>query len=360
MKSKKLKVLYVSAEVSPFAKTGGLADVAGSLPGALTKNGLDVRIAMPRYKPISADMKYKADFPVLIWDNKETCIVREGKISYKDESMPDSVPVYFIDNYRYFDRDGIYCFFDDGERFAFFCKAVLEMLPNIGFKPDIIHCNDWHTGPICILLKEEYKSDPFYSGISTVFTIHNLQYQGNFPGNFFNVFNLRQDIFTPQKAEFYGAFSFMKTGIVYADKVNTVSEKYAEEIQTPQYGEKMEGILKSRKTDLSGILNGISYQYFDPETDNIIFKNYSSKNFEDKKENKPALQKELDLPIVDVPVLAIISRLSGQKGLDLVIDISKELLKRDVQLVILGTGDSFYEEEFRKIKKDYPDKLGLH
>ncbi len=359
MTLKKLKVLFVSAEVSPFAKTGGLADVSGSLPGALAVEGNDVRVVMPRYRQINAEMKYKADFPVTIRGRSETCIIREGKLKYGEVGMPVSVPVYFIDSYAYFDRDGIYCFHDDGDRYAFFCKAVLQMLPKIGFKPDVIHCNDWHSGPICMLLKELYADDLYYKDIASLFTIHNLQYQGNFPADFTEVFGLPGEVFTPEKAEFYGSFSFMKTGIVYSDKVNTVSEKYAQEIQTPEYGENMEGILKARKKDLSGIVNGISYEEFNPETDKTIYKNFGLDSIEGKKENKAGLQKEMGLPVRNVPLLGIVSRLSGQKGLDLILQRAKDLFKNDLQFVLLGTGDPFYEERFKSLMNEYPEKISV-
>jgi starch synthase len=258
MQEKKLKILFVSAEVSPFAKTGGLADVAGSLPKALAAAGNDVRIAMPRYRMIRQNLRYAVDFPVRMDNSTEACIIREAEVDFKDGGEDLSLPVYFIDSYRYFDREGIYCHFDDADRFIFFCKAVLEMLPRINFQPDVIHCNDWHTGPICMLLKEEYFRQSFYSCISTVYTIHNLEYQGNFPADVVRLFNIGYDVFTPEKTEFYGAFSFMKAGLVYADIISTVSEMYAREIQTQQYGEGLEGLLSKRSHDLFGIVTGIS------------------------------------------------------------------------------------------------------
>lgn len=241
-----LKILFVSAEVSPFAKTGGLADVAGSLPKTLKEMGYDVRIAMPRYKEIETHMTYTADFPVIMDNHIETCIVRTGEIEIENKRL-DGIPVYFLDSYHYYDRDGIYFHLDDGERFIFMCKAILDMLPKIGFSPDVIHCNDWHTGPLCLLLKEKYSELDFYKNISTVYTIHNLEYQGNFNKEIFRFLNLDNSIFTPEKAEFYGMFSFIKCGLIYSDIINTVSTQYAEEILTPRYGEKMEGILKERK-----------------------------------------------------------------------------------------------------------------
>lgn len=359
MQGKKLKILFISAEVSPFAKTGGLADVAGSLPKALAALGNDVRIVMPGYRMIKRNLAYVADFPVQMGNFVETCIIRETEVNFTNGGNEKSLPVYFTGSYRYFDREGIYCHFDDADRFIFFCKAVLEMLPRINFQPDIIHCNDWHTGPVCMLLKEQYGNNSFYSSISTVYTIHNLEYQGNFPSDVVRLFNLGHDVFSTEKTEFYGAFSFMKAGLVYADIISTVSEMYAKEIQTQQYGERLEGLLSSRSRDLFGIVNGISYEEFNPMNDPLIVKNYGVENHTDKKQNKAELQKETGLPVRDVPVIGLISRLSGQKGLNLIIDRIDSIMKHDMQFVLLGTGDEYYENEFKAIEKRYPEKVSI-
>lgn len=358
MQKNNIKILFVSAEVAPYAKTGGLADVAGSLPRSLALMGNDVRIVMPRYKMIESPMKYSTDFPVQMGSSIETCVVRESEMITKSDGK--SIPVYYIDSYKYFDRDGIYCHHDDGERFAFFCKAVIEMLPAIHFQPDIIHCNDWHTGPICMLLNENYRHRHFYRDIATVYTIHNLEYQGNFPKDIINMFNVPHQVFVPDKAEFYGNFNFMKVGLVYSDVINTVSEMYAKEIQTEEYGEKLEGLLKKRSLDLSGIVNGISYEDFDPMNDPRIHTNYNAESFKDKKENKYALQKEMDLQVSDCPVIGLISRLSGQKGLELILECIDEIMNKDLQFILLGSGDEYYETELKKAKAKYPDKMGLY
>lgn len=357
---KKLKILFVSAEVSPFAKTGGLADVAGSLPKALAELGHDVRVVMPKYKQIKANMQYAADFPVLVGDTNETCIVRKTDLPYKTGDRERSLTVYFTDSYRYFDRDGIYGHFDDAERFIFFCKAVLRMLPAIGFKPDIIHCNDWHTGPICLLLKEEYMHDEFYKNISSVYTIHNLEYQGNFSSYVVDLIGRGYDIFTSEKCEFYGMFSFMKSGLVYSDVISTVSQVYANEIKTQQYGERLDGVLNKRSDNLYGILNGINYDEFDPEKDKNIAKNYTAQSFSDKKENKYALQKEMGFEVGDVPLIGLISRLSGQKGLNLIIDKIDRIMNRNIQFVLLGTGDEYYQDSFRRIADQYRGRFAAN
>ncbi len=356
MAEKKLKILFVSAEVAPFAKTGGLADVAGSLPRALAARGHDVRIVMPRYRKVSEELAYAADFPVLMERRKETCIVRKSELP----SNGEEVPVYFIDSYRYFDREHMYCYFDDAERFAFLDKAVLEMLPVIGFKPDIIHCNDWQSGPICMMLKEKYCKEPFYSKMATVFTVHNLQYQGNFSPEVIKFFDMDESCLTPEKLEFYGNFSFMKAGLNYADIINTVSNTYAKEIQTEEFGERFEGLLRKRAKDLYGIVNGIGYEEFNPAADTRIYRNYDRNSLEGKKFNKNKLQKEMGLPVSDNPVIGLISRLVGQKGLDLICEGIDKIMKNELQFILLGAGDEYFENLFKEIKKKYPDKVAIY
>ncbi|PYG86836.1 starch synthase [Ruminiclostridium sufflavum DSM 19573] len=349
---KQLKVLFVSAEVDPFAKTGGLADVAGSLPKELSVLGHDVRIVMPRYGVISTNAKYVADIPVEIGHRTETCVIKESNIFDEDNR---EVPIYFIENHNYFNRKGIYCYFDDAQRFILLCKAALEMLPAIGFKPDIIHCNDWHTGPICLLLKEKYQMNDFYKDISTIYTVHNLEYQGNFSADVTRYLNLKEGYFVPEKAEFYGMFSFMKCGLVYSDIISTVSKKYAEEILTEEYGEKMEGVLNSRKEDLFGIVNGISYEEFNPGKDKCLFANFDKGNAELKKLNKQAIQDELNLHRSQAPLMGIVTRLTGQKGLELLLGCIDDLIiKENVQLIVLGLGDECYHNAFSELQKKYP------
>lgn len=355
LQKSKLKVLFVSAEVFPYAKTGGLADVAGSLPVALAKMGHDVRIAMPRYKKITQQLKYTADFPVIMDWRKETCIIREDEMVEDDAK----VKVYFTDNYQYFDREYMYCYFDEAERFAFFAKAVLDMLKIIDFKPDIIHCNDWQSGPICALLKEKYKNDEFYSKIAMIYTVHNLQYQGNYPGDTIKLFGFDESYFIHEKLEFYGTFSFMKAGLNYADIINTVSETYAKEIQTTEYGERFEGLLKQRTKDLYGIVNGISYKEFNPLTDTKIYKNFDKNSIGNKKINKSGLQKEMGLPNSGAPLIGLISRLVNQKGLDLISEAMDEILKNDMQFVLLGSGDEYFETLFKNYAKKYPKNIAV-
>lgn len=359
-----LKILLVSSEVVPFAKTGGLADVAGSLPKALAiigndSMGNDVRIAMPRYQQIEIGT-YKIDFPVPFMNRYETAIIREGNIEAYFQARKKTIPVYMIDNHHYFYRERMYMFDDECERFAFFCRAVLEMLPRLEWQPDIIHCNDWQCGPIPLFLKTHYRLNQFYNRIATVFTIHNLQYQGNFNKESLKALGLGEEFFHPERLEFYGQVSYMKAGILYADVVNTVSRTYAEEIKRPELGEKMDGLLRKRSGDVFGILNGINYHEFNPRTDQRISRNYDQFNIINKKENKFALQKAIGLRIRDVPVVGVISRLVDQKGLDLIVEIIDDMMSEELQFVVLGSGDKYYEERFKVIKSIYSEKVGLY
>ncbi len=357
-----LKILFLAAEMAPFAQTGGLADVAESLPKALStlNHGTgaehDVRVAIPRYKQIG-EAGYLVDFPVDIAGRSTTAVIRTRSVTAAYRDLQRQVPVYLVDNYHYFNRDRMYMFPDEAERFTFFCRAVLEMLPRLDWQPDIIHCNDWQTGPVPLLLKTAYVSDPFYRAVGTVFTIHNLEYQGNFPKETLRVLGLGEEFFTPEKIEFYGAVSFMKAGILYGDVVNTVSRTYAREIQSVELGEGMDGVLRVRSGDLYGIVNGIDYGEFDPRTDPHVYRNYDPSDLSGKRENKGALQKEMGLPVRDVPVLGIVSRLVGQKGLDLILDAGAELMREDVQFMVVGSGDPYFEKMLKSIENSFPEQV---
>ncbi|NLO89138.1 MAG: glycogen synthase GlgA [Clostridia bacterium] len=354
-----LKILIVSPEVDPFAKTGGLADVAGSLPKALARHGMDVRIIMPKYKNIQ-NVDYLMDLPVEMDGHLETAIIKYSTLPVKEEEAHLNIPVYFIDNYKYFYRGGLYGHPDDGARFNFFVKAILSALPRMDFKPDIIHCNDWQSSLLPLFLKVKYEDEPFYRDTATIFTIHNLHYQGRFPKDILTTLNLNEKrFFNPEELEFWGQVNFMKGGIIYADLINTVSNKYSLEIQTPEFGEGLDGLLRKRSQDLYGIVNGIDYHKFNPETDENIYKNYSLDTIENKIENKYRLQEELGLPRKDVPVISLISRLVAQKGLDLVGQIMNDLLKEDVQFILLGTGEDYYQQMFSQIKVRYKDKAAI-
>lgn len=355
---KMLKVLYVASEVVPFIKTGGLADVAFSLPKELRKLGIDVRVILPKYSQIADkfknDMVPLKSFNVQVGWRNQYCGIEYLEL--------DGIPFYFIDNEYYFKRDGIYGFYDDGERFSFFCRAVLEMVGNMDFTPDVIHCNDWHTGMISPLWDSHYRNNPRYSHIKTVFSIHNMKYQGVFPKEILgDLLSISDDYYHVDALEFYGGVSFIKGGINYSNLVTTVSKSYAEEIQTPYYGEKLDGIIKNRKNDLHGIVNGIDYDLYNPESDKHIFAEYNIDSFENKKENKLHLQQHLNLPQrKDVPLIGMVSRLVHNKGFDLVLNILDQLLEEDIQIVILGTGDPYFESKFREFSQWYQDKISVN
>lgn len=353
-----IKVLFAASEANPFIKTGGLGDVMGALPKELKKNGLDVRVILPKYSSIKKELLEKLNFikwfMVSVGWRKQYCGIYECEF--------DGVIYYLLDNEYYFHRDNIYGEFDDGERFAFFDRAILDTLKEVNWCPDIIHCNDWHTGMIPVLHKLEYSKEDFYSKIKTITSIHNLLFQGNFQKECLpDFFGYDYEPFRNGSLEFYGGISFMKGAINYSDRVLTVSETYAKEIQSPSYGENLDGLLRERNYALKGIVNGIDYDEFNPEEDSFIYKNYSLKNIEDKKVNKLALQKELGLPLnKDVPMISIVSRLTNQKGCDLIVNIANRLLQRDVQLVILGTGDFNYENHFKGLQELYKNKVSVN
>lgn len=351
-----MNILFIAAESVPFVKTGGLGDVIGSLPKSLKQKNTDVKVIIPLYRSIlekyAEQLKYVSDITVELSWRKLYCGVFEME--------HDGVKFYFIDNQQYFNRENPYGYDDDLERFAFFSKAALSILPEIGFKPDIIHAHDWHTGLVPLFLKAFYSQDKFYSGIKTVFTIHNLHYQGVFgKEKLGDVLGLDDSYFNSDLLEYHGDINCMKAGIVYSDKLTTVSKTYSEEIKQPYFGEGLEGILKKREKDLTGIVNGIDYELYNPEKDKNIPVHYSAKTIEKKAINKQKLQNELGLvENPEVPVLGLVSRLVDAKGIDLILHIMEELLHTtDVQMVLLGTGDKRYEDSLRYMESKYRGRV---
>lgn len=352
-----MKILHVAAESVPFAKTGGLADVVGSLPRELIKQGLDVRVIMPKYRNISSHLKEDIVFKRMInvpvgWKSQYCGI---------EETTLDGVTFYFIDNEYYFGREGLYGYWDEAERFSFFCRGVLEALPSLGFSPEIIHCHDWHAGLISLFLKTHFADNPFYKNIRSVCTIHNLNYQGIYPKKVLNeLLDLGDEYFTPEGLEFYGQVNFLKAGLVFSDCLTTVSRTYAQEIKDPFYGVNMEGILQRRSQELYGIINGIDYEVYDPMTDPEVFFPFR-RSTQKKQKNKLKLQDILNLPQnVDIPVIAFVSRLVEQKGLDLIIEVLDEILEMDVQLVVLGTGECGYEKKLLEKSRLFPKKMSVN
>ncbi len=356
----KLKILLLAAEVVPFAKTGGLADVAGSLPKAIKALGHDVRVAMPRYGRISVEKfgleEVLGTFPVPMNHETEPARIMQTTIG-------QGVPVYMVDSAKYYARDGIYMYEDDAERFIFFCRSAIEMLKQMDWQPDIIHCHDWHTAIVPNWMKTIYADDPFFAGTATVYTIHNLAYQGIFGYRVLEVAGIDEYGFIahPDTKDINEVVDFMGRGIFFADMINTVSERYAQEILTPELGEKLDPILRDRRDRLFGILNGIDPEVFNPATDRYIEANYDLSRLDRKVANKLALQREGKLTETpDVPLIGIISRLADQKGFDLISEIIEPLMDNlDINFVLLGTGEQHYHEMFSDIASRYPDRAAV-
>ena len=355
------KILFAASEGVPFVKTGGLADVVGSLPKCIDKEYFDVRVIMPKYSCMKDAMKEKLSYVTHFYMDYNWQSIYVGILT----AQVDGITYYFIDNESYF--SGMKPYTDDPryeiERFGFFSKAVLSALPLIGFRPDVIHCHDWQTGLVPVYLKERFQGDPFFHGIKSVITIHNLKFQGKWDTKTVrDITGLSEYFFTPDKLEAYKDANLLKGGIVYADAVTTVSDTYAEEIKTAFFGEGLDGLLRARSGDLRGIVNGIDYDDFNPETDPYIVKPYNAVNFRKEKiKNKKALQKELGLAQDEKKMMiGIVSRLTDQKGFDLIAHIMDELCQDAVQIVVLGTGEEKYENMFRHFDWKYADKVSAN
>ena len=339
---RKIKVLYVTAEVSPYAQVGGLGEVGASLPKALQNTkGLEIRRVMPCYKDMAVRKKYIADFPVPMGNEFETCIL-------KSNTDNKDIPTYFIGNDRYFYRDSVYGFDDDGFRFFFFCCAVVEMLKYIKFKPDIIHLNDWHTGFIPLLLKKEFPD------IKSIFTIHNIQYQGFIPARLLDGLISDKELFQLGWPEW---LNFMKAGILYADRVTTVSPTYGEEIQQPSFSGGMDRLIKKRSDGITGILNGIDTELYNPSADGILQYPYKENTIANKKKNRTELRMERGLPDKDIPLVSMITRLDASKGIELLIKALPQVDISTFQLIILGSGSSYYQGLLSSLASEYPDNI---
>ncbi len=347
----KLKVLFVAAEMAPLMKVGGLGDVAGELPLKLQSMGLDVCVVIPANKDMKAAASYKGDFAVNMGWRNETCIVREAL------NVP--VPVYLVDNYHYFGRSGVYGHQDDAERFAFFCLAVYEMMRHFEMYPDVVHLNDWHTAPLAMLLREHEREQARLSDIAVLYTIHNLEYQGISGRNVFKLFCMKDVVFKVDKVEYFGCFNAMKAGIHYSDIINGVSKTYARQMLTHECGFGLEGVLQTRNDAVRGVVNGINTANWNPETDSALYVNYNKESFRRKKENKIKLQEDLGLEVSDVPLFAVVSRLVPNKGLDLILDAARAVLKGGGQFVLLGSGEKYYENTFLKLMENRPDAVSV-
>jgi len=358
-----MNVLYIVSEVAPFSKTGGLGDVAGALPKYLSKQGVNVSVMSPLYRRVrqaSGDLK-DTGVEVEVTLNQDTI---RGRVF--ESRLPGSdVPVYFLENERYYDREELYGtskgdFPDNCERFVFFCRGVMEAIKRMPLEVDLIHSNDWQTGLIPVYVKTIYKEQEKIRDIATLFTIHNIAYQGLFWHWDVPLTGLSWDLFNYKELEFFGKINLLKGGIVFSDIVTTVSRTYAKEIQTPEFGCGLEGVLAWRSRDLHGILNGVDYSEWNPETDRYLPANYSAKDFKGKRVCKQVLQKRMGLPAnKKIPLLGFIGRLTAQKGLDILAEAMDELMKMDVQFVLLGSGEQKYQELLQGIAQKYRGKLAL-
>jgi len=338
-KNEKLKILFCASEMAPYAKSGGLGDVAGSLPIMLNRLGADCRVVFPQY--IDADIGEARDlgsFAVRMdWREEHAHLF----------ALDTPFPVYAIGNGKYFHRPGFYGYGDDYERFAFFSRACLDLLKEIDFQADVVHFNDWQTGVGCVYLRDIYSKFAFYENMKSVYTIHNIQYQGIFPRDILGAIGLNDGYFVNDKLEFHNGVSFMKAGLTYSDFITTVSETYAHEIQTEQYAYGLDGMLRARSHQLVGIVNGIDWEANNPATDERLFAAFCADDMAGKAENKRYLQGLLGLELnPDIPMFAIISRLAEQKGFGLVAGAMSELMRKNIQLVIIGTGERHFEHMF--------------
>lgn len=353
-----MKIAMAASEAAPLAKTGGLADVVHALSKELVRMHHEVIIVLPFYECIREKSEYPLElvtsFPVYLSWRNQTCQVYQTHI--------DGITYYLLSNYAYFQRESLYGYEDDQERFAFYCLAFRTLLKNIHFQADIVHLNDWQTGMIPVLIKEQNKEDPFFSSMHFVLTIHNPAFQGNCsPSILGDYYSLDDSCYTSGRVRFHDGVSTLKAGIIYADKITTVSSTHAKELLTYEGGHGLETVMELRKNDFIGIVNGIDYQEFNPETDTYIAYPFSKKNFEKgKSENKKALFKKMHLKDEGKPLFTIVSRLTSQKGLDLVLYTLRPLLEMKANVVILGSGDHYYEEEFERIRAEYPSLMGLY
>ncbi|OPY00903.1 MAG: Glycogen synthase [Syntrophorhabdus sp. PtaB.Bin047] len=356
-----MKVLVASPEIFPFVKTGGLADVTGALPKALKTLGVDVRVILPKHKGIE-----DLGFPMKYSNHRISCQVSQSFVDAEIvESEYEGIKAYLVEKDEYYYRDYLYStpdgdYLDNAERYIFFAKSILETIKATGFVPDVLHCNDWETALSPVFLKTIYQNDPDLSGVATLLTIHNLGYQGIFWHYDMHLLNIGWEYFTPESLEFFGHINFLKGGIIFSDVLSTVSKQYSREIQTPEFGCGLDGILTKRRDDLFGIVNGIDYGDWNPGTDKSLPARYTIEDRANKAVCKKALQQAFDLPAdPNVPLLATISRLADQKGFDLISETLEEIHGLGVQYVILGTGERKYHDLFATLAKKYPRSFSI-
>jgi starch synthase len=354
-----MRILFVASEGLPFSKTGGLADVAEALPKALVALGHEVAVVLPRYRGTKATAVVIPSLTIPMGGAR----LRFPAIA--DGTLLNGVRYFFVDDPAYFDRDGLYGsrrgdYTDNAERYAEFCRAAIEVSKHI-WPADVMHCHDWQTALVPVLLRASYSDDPLVKDIPVVFTVHNMGYQGQFPREVLDRVGIPQTLFHPAGLEFYGTVNLLKGGLVYADYLTTVSKKYAQEIQTPEFGHGLDGVAKNRADRLVGILNGVDYTAWNPEKDKLIAARYSAKDLSGKQVCKNDLLEVFSLPHehLERPLLGIVSRFADQKGFDLIAEKAHELMREDLVLVVLGTGERKYEELFRALAAAYPGRVGV-
>jgi starch synthase len=352
-----MRILFVASEGLPFSKTGGLADVVEALPKAFVARGHEVAVVLPRYRGTKTTTIVMPSLTIPLGPRLRFPAVADG-------TLLNGVRYFFVDDPAYFDRDGLYGtaigdFWDNAERFSEFSRAAIEIAKHI-WPADVIHCHDWQTALVPVLLRTSYADDPVMKDIPVVFTIHNMGYQGQFSRDIMDRVGIPAATFTPGGIEFYGDVNFLKAGIVYADYVTTVSRRYAQEIQTPEYGFGLDGVARSRADRLVGILNGVDYGAWNPAKDLLIPAKYSPKDLSGKLACKQDLLRSFGLSeIPGRPVVGIVSRFADQKGFDLIAEVAPEIMREDMALAVLGTGDKKYEELFRTLAIAYPDRVGV-
>lgn len=356
-----MRILFATSEAVPFAKTGGLADVSGTLTRFIRRLGHDIRIIMPYYQCVEEGefglTRTVERFIVPVGERQIEAEILEGRL--------DDVPVYFIKKDRYFGRPRLYGtahgdYPDNAERFIFFSRSILEAANILGFRPDVIHCNDWQTALVPVYLKTLYSVNPFLSKTASVFTVHNLAYQGAFWYLDMPMTGLSWDLFTPERLEFYGNLNLLKGGLVFGDILTTVSKTYSKEIQTPEYGCGLDGVLRARKGDVYGIINGIDPEEWNPATDEDIEAPFSATSLKGKEKNRKALRKELGLRESTVPLLAFVGRLAGQKGVDLLVEVIKRISAADAQFVVLGSGEEHLRKLLEEAAREHPQNVSVH
>jgi len=353
-----MKIVFATSEATPFVKTGGLADVCGELPICLAKKGVEVSVVLPLYSLIPTKYREKFNFvkhfDIYLGNGKQYA----GIFEY----VHKGVKFYFIDNEKYFNRPAVYGYDDEGERFAFYNLAFIELIAHLQLQPDVVHCNDWQTGMIPVLYHEHYKNFEFYQNIKFIMTVHNPAYQGNYPSEILDkLFMMNYELYENGKLRFKNALSYLKSGLVYSDRITTVSRTYKNELCSEEGGYGLQSIFSYRYKDFYGIVNGIDYDTNNPKTDTAITYNYDRRNIGNKKKNKMEFQEKYGLEVnPDIPLLAMVSRLTWQKGLDIFFGSIDRVLEDNVQLLVIGSGDYEYEQRLQRLRDRYPNKVVIY